>query len=146
MLTHVEMTIGSLADRAGSNVPTVRYYEEIGLLPRPSRKSGGHRVYGEEDVRRLLLIKRCRDFGFPIEQVRQLVTLTNNLSRDCIEARDLAKAHLNAVRQKLKEMRALEKSLVGFVERCDATCAGGSVGDCVILEELQSDNKAKCCG
>lgn len=145
MLTPAEMTIGSLADKVGSNVPTIRYYEEIGLLPRPSRKSGGHRVYAEDDVRRLLLIKRCRDFGFPIEQVRQLVTLTNNLSRDCVEARDLAKAHLDAVRQKLKEMRALEKSLVGFVERCDAACAGGPVADCVILEELQSETVGKCC-
>jgi DNA-binding transcriptional MerR regulator len=126
MLNGPDLTIGALAQRTGCNVPTIRYYEEIGLLPRADRRAGGHRVYGQPDLRRLTLIKRCRDFGFPIEQVRTLVALTESLSRDCVEARDLAQAHLGTVRQKLKDLRALEKSLVQFVERCDATCAGGT--------------------
>ncbi len=146
MLNGSDLTIGTLAQDTGCTVPTIRYYEEIGLLPRANRKAGGHRVYGQDDLRRLLLIRRCRDFGFPIEQVRALVTLTESLSRDCVEARDIAQTHLDAVRKKRKELRALERSLAGFVENCDASCVGGPGANCVILEDLGSPNGAKCCG
>lgn len=87
------MKIGSLAERTGTNAPTIRYYEEIGLLPRPSRRDGGQRSYGEEDVRRLTFIRRCREFGFPIEQVRTLAALFQDQGRSCMEARDLAYEH-----------------------------------------------------
>ena len=87
------LTIGALADQTGCNVPTIRYYEEIGLLPPARRRPGGHRFYSEADLRRLTFIRRCRDFGFPIEQVRALVELTEASDRDCNEARDLAQAH-----------------------------------------------------
>ena len=59
------LSIGTLAERAGCNVPTIRYYEEVGLLPRPDRRAGGHRTYGHDDLRRLTFVRRCRDFGFP---------------------------------------------------------------------------------
>ena len=130
------MKIGSLAERTGTNAPTIRYYEEIGLLPRPSRRDGGQRSYGEEDVRRLTFIRRCREFGFPIEQVRTLAALFQDQGRSCMEARDLAYEHLTAVRAKLKELRALERSIAAFVESCDSACAGGPGPDCVILDDL----------
>ena len=97
-----------MAERTGCNVPTIRYYEEIGLLPRAARKASGHRVYSDADMRRLLFIRRCRDFGFSIEQVRALVGLMDEGSRDCMEARDLAQEHLDTVREKIREMKALE--------------------------------------
>jgi DNA-binding transcriptional MerR regulator len=105
------LPIGALAERTGCNVPTIRYYEEIGLLPRAARKASGHRVYSDADMRRLLLIRRCRDFGFAIEQVRALVGLMDEGSRDCMEARDLAQEHLGTVREKIREMKALECSI-----------------------------------
>jgi DNA-binding transcriptional MerR regulator len=132
------LLIGALAERTGCNVPTIRYYEEIGLLPRAARKASGHRVYSDSDMRRLLFIRRCRDFGFPIGQVRALVALMDEGSKDCMEARDLAQEHLNAVRTKIREMRALEKSLAQFVASCNANCAGGPASACVILEDLAS--------
>jgi DNA-binding transcriptional MerR regulator len=130
------LRIGNLAERAGTNAPTVRYYEEIGLLKPADRKGGGQRAYGEEDVRRLTFIRRCRDFGFSIEQVRSLVTLVEDRERSCTEARDLAAEHLASVRAKLAELKALERSILGFILSCDATCAGGPGPDCSILEDL----------
>jgi DNA-binding transcriptional MerR regulator len=130
------LTIGKLAALTDSNVPTIRYYEEIGLLPRPVRKAGGHRMYGDGDLQRLTFIRRCRDFGFPIEQVRALVALSEAPARDCVAARDIAQANLDAVRDKLRELRALEKSLRVFVANCDAACAGGPAADCTIIEDL----------
>jgi DNA-binding transcriptional MerR regulator len=130
------MRIGTLADRTGTNAPTIRYYEAIGLLRAPERQRGGQRVYGEADAKRLTFVRRCRDFGFSIEQVRSLVALLEDRKRSCMEARDLAHEHLAEVRAKLRELRALERSLAGFVTSCDTSCAGGPAADCVILEDL----------
>src|SRR3546814_4419629 len=88
--------IGELARRTRTNPPTIRYYEEIGLLPAPARRDGGQRSYGEEDERRLTFIRQCREFGFSIEQVRSLVSLTQRHDRSCMEARDLAVDHLRS--------------------------------------------------
>jgi len=141
-----EITIGRLAAETRCTVPTIRYYEEIGLLPEASRRAGGHRVYSEGDLRRLTFIRRCRDFGFPIEQIRDLVALIESPKRDCIAARDLAQTRLGEVRQKLKELRALERSLKTFVSDCNRLCAGGPASACVILEDLANPTASACCG
>jgi DNA-binding transcriptional MerR regulator len=129
------LKIGALAERTATNPPTIRYYEQIGLLPRP-RRSGAQRFYGDDDVKRLTFIRRCREFGFSIEQVRALAALVQDRNRSCLEARDLAKVHLTAVRAKLRELKALERSIAAFVADCDASCAGGPGPDCVILGDL----------
>jgi DNA-binding transcriptional MerR regulator len=133
------LRIGALAERTGTNAPTIRYYEEIGLLRPPDRQRGGQRVYGEEDLKRLTFIRRCRQFGFPIEQVRSLVALLDDRSRSCMEARDLAREHLAAVRVKLRDLRALESSIASFLASGETACAGGPGPDCVILEDLCED-------
>jgi MerR family transcriptional regulator, copper efflux regulator len=132
------LKIGALAQRTGTNAPTIRYYEEIGLLRSADRQSGGQRVYGDADVNRLAFIRRCREFGFSIEQVRSLVALVQDPQRSCMQARDLAQEHLHAVRAKLTELKALERSIATFIARCDASCAGGPGPDCVILDDLSS--------
>ncbi len=139
------LTIGALAEQTGCNVPTIRYYEEIGLLP-PARRPGGHRFYSQSDLRRLTFIRRCREFGFPIEQVRALVELTEDASRECNEARDLAQAHLDDVRRKLTESQALEDTLASFVKTCTTACSGGPAPDCVILDDLAEPARQACCG
>lgn len=131
-----DLKIGALAERTGTSTPTVRYYEEIGLLPRARRREGGQRSYGDDDVKRLTFIRRCRDFGFSIEQVRSLVALMQDRKRSCIEARDMAQSHLDVVRIKLEELKALERTIASFVKSCDASCAGGPGPDCVILGDL----------
>jgi DNA-binding transcriptional MerR regulator len=130
------LRIGALAERAGINAPTIRYYEEIGLVRPADRQPVGQRAYGGEDVKRLTFIRRCRDFGFSIEQVRLLVSLVQDRERSCMEARDLAQGHLAAVRAKLNELKALERSIASFIATCDASCAGGPGPDCAILEDL----------
>ena len=132
----VKMTIGTLSERTHCTVPTIRYYEHIGLLPRPERTSNGHRYYRDEDLKRLTFIKRCRDFGFPIDQVRGLTGLFADGDRACAEVRDLAQGQLDQVRAKLAEMRQLEASLEAFVCSCDAGCNGGPTRDCVIFDQL----------
>jgi MerR family transcriptional regulator, copper efflux regulator len=147
------LSIGLVARRTGATVPTVRYYEDIGLLPPAARTEAGQRNYDEATIRRLVFIRRCRDFGFSIEQVRELIGLVDEPDRPCAEVRDIAAAHLAQVRQKLEELKALEASLNAFVSNCDTACAGGLVFDCTILEDLAlPEDKAQvvratsCCG
>jgi DNA-binding transcriptional MerR regulator len=132
------LSIGALADKTGCNVPTIRYYEQIGLLPPASRTAGGHRHYRDADLQRLQFIKRCRDFGFPIEQVRELVAMVENGDGNCVEVRDVAQAQLAAVQSKLAALRELEASLAAFVANCDSACLGGAKRDCCIIEDLSA--------
>lgn len=138
------LKIGALARQTGTTAPTIRYYEEIGLLRSAGRQAGNQRVYGEADVKSLTFIRRCREFGFSIDQVRSLVALVQDPASPCVQARDLAQEHLSAVRAKLAELKALERSLSAFVTDCDASCAGGAGFDCVILDDLSNGRKSAC--
>ncbi len=130
------MTIGKLAERAGCNTPSVRYYEDIGLLRKADRREGGHRTYGTEDVKRLTFIRRCRDFGFSIPEIRELLEISGGVP--CSEALDVTKKRLDAVREKIAELRVLESSLSIFADRCARSCCGGLAKDCSLFEDLAS--------
>lgn len=130
------LTIGVLAERGGCSVPTIRYYEEIGLLPPADRKPGGHRVYGEADLRRLKFVRRCRDFDFSIPEIKILAEVMEDGDRSCTEVRDLAKTHLAAIRAKQFDLRALERDLSRFVEGCESGCVGGRGPQCTVLDDL----------
>lgn len=150
---NARLSIGVVARRTGATVPTVRYYEEVGLLPPASRTEAGQRSYDEATVRRLVFIRRCREFGFSIEQVRELVSLVDQPDRPCAEVRDIAAGHLAQVRQRLAELQALEANLSAFVCSCEEACAGGPAVDCTILEDLaqpldeaSAPKRATCCG
>ena len=132
------LRIGQLAERSGTSAPTIRYYEQIGLLRPASRQGGNQRIYGRADVERLTFIRRCRAFDFSIEQVRALVALVDDPASCCLDARDLAASHLGAVRAKMQELEALERSLASFVTACETSCAGGAGPDCVILGDLKA--------
>lgn len=132
------LTIGALSAQTNCNVPTIRYYEQIGLLPHPERAANGHRHYRDVDLKRLIFIKRCRDFGFPIERVRSLASLFEDGDTACVEVRDLAQAQLDAVRLKLEEMHLLEASLIAFIDSCSDRCIGGATSNCVIIAELSA--------
>lgn len=144
------LTIGVLAERTGCNTPTIRYYEEIGLIPPAQRRPSGHRVYDAAAQDLLTFIRSCRDFGFSIEQVRALISLTRSSDKDCVEARDIAQQHLESVRSKLTELRALERSLNRFITSCTTACAGGPAPKCTILKDLgraaaATSSPANCC-
>lgn len=141
--------IGALAQISGCSVPTIRYYEEVGLIPRASRRSSGHRVYASEAALLLAFIRRCRDLGFSIGQTRAFVSMSQGKERDCVEARDIAQEQLKAVRAKMLELVGLERSLARFVEECNATCVGGPAPKCTILKDLGLDatvGRSGCCG
>jgi DNA-binding transcriptional MerR regulator len=132
------ITIGQLASRTNTNVPTIRYYEEIGLLPDAQRAANGHRYYVKADITRLGFIKRCRDFGFPIEQVREMVRLFDDGDSPCVEVRELAKALLESVRTRIEQMRQPEGKLMAFVTSCDANCCAENTRNCNIIEDLST--------
>src|SRR5688572_15343805 len=148
-----KLSIGLVARQTGCTVPTIRYYEDIGLLPPADRTQAGQRHYDQRTIRRLTFIRRCRDFGFSIEQVRELVGLVDQPDRPCADVRDIAAHHLQQVRRKLDELKALEGSLSAFVVGCDSACAGGPAIDCTILEDLSLPAERErivgqggCCG
>lgn len=132
------ITIGALAQRMGVSVSAIRYYEEIGLIPKAHRKPSGHRVYGPEAHEVLSVIRSCREFGFSIEQIRELVLLSTNAQLPCDETREIALTHLNAVKVKLAELRQLEKNLTFFIQSCTENCIGGPAPQCNILENIDS--------
>lgn len=129
-------SIGKLAKAASVTTPTIRYYEEIGLLPEAERTASGQRAYGAEDVERLIFIRRCRAFGFSIEQVRILAGLSISSDEDCRQVGDIARSHLQEVQDKLAELKELENSLCRFVAQCDSVCCGGPGRECVVFKEL----------
>ncbi len=117
------LKIGALARLTRTSAPTIRYYEEIGLLPPAARRDSGQRSYGDADVERLAFIRLFREFGVPIKQVQSLVTLLQDRDRSCVEARDLAQRHLEALRTKRLELEALEHRLFNYIRGCDASRA-----------------------
>lgn len=140
------LSIGALAARTGLNVSAIRYYEAVGLIPAATRRPSGHRVYGSDAEALLTLIRHCRDFGFSLEDTRALVSLASNGERDCVEARDITRMHLAAVRSRLAELQALARSLGRFVASCDAQCAGGPAPRCTIFTDLGGGVKPRRAG
>ncbi|MDF1587514.1 MerR family DNA-binding transcriptional regulator [Geminicoccaceae bacterium 1502E] len=123
------LTIGAVARRGGVSVETVRYYERIGLLPPPPRSAGGHRLYGEEDARRLDFVRRGRALGFGLEEIRRLLRLE---AGGCGEAQLLAREQLASLRRKMAELRRMERALAGAAAGCSASRAAG----CPLLRTL----------
>jgi len=125
-------TIGELAKATGTKVETIRYYERIGLLPRPERTPGNYRAYGEAELNRLSFIRRARNLGFSLDQVRALLTLSEDRSCDCSGIDALAREHLAEVDHKLADLSALRLEL----DKLITSCAGGSIAECRIIEAL----------
>lgn len=144
-----QLTIGQLAEGTGLSVSAIRYYEEIGLIPKALRRPSGHRVYGPDAHSVLALVRSFREFGFPIEQIRTLVSLSTNPQIPCDETREIARDHLNTVRSKISQLRQLEGSLIRFIRSCSETCIGGPAPKCTILKEvglgMRQDSPSNAC-
>lgn len=126
------MKIGDVSRIAGTNVETVRYYERIGLLPKPSRTGGNYRTYATQDVDRLKFIRHARGLGFDIADIRSLLDLSEHPERDCGEVDQIATSHLMSVESKLRQLEQLQRELVRMLRQC----RGGQVADCRILLAL----------
>lgn len=130
--TNQRFPIGSLSKRTGCNIETIRYYEKAGLLPAPARSAGGHRQYERDHLKRLTFIRRSRELGFTLDEVRGLLSLVDRGDYTCGEVLQLTTAHLNEVRKKIQDLRRLEKSLKDII----AQCQGGTVPECPIIDTL----------
>ena len=124
--------IGALSKRTEVNIETIRYYERIGLMPAPPRSDGGQRVYDDEHVKRLAFIRRNRQLGFSLGDIRALLAVVGKDEYGCDAVRDLIVAHLVNIRQKIADLRQMERALKDMAAQCDS----GRVPDCPILETL----------
>lgn len=129
------LTRGRLAELTGVNLETIRYYEGIGLMPDPGRTAAGHRVYGDAHRRRLSFIRRGRELGFAVEEVRALLGLAEPQRRSCDEVRMIAAAHLQDVRARIADLMRLETLLATTVDGCDAR---GATPACPVLDLLEA--------
>ena len=126
------LPIGAAARRSGVNIETIRFYERIRLLGPAPRTAGGHRMYDAGAVKRLAFVRRARELGFTLAQVRGLLALAGEEEASCARVETLASAHLDAVRGRIDDLARMEAVLADMVARC----AGGTVPDCPILEAL----------
>lgn len=131
-MTGETFSIGELARTTGTKVETVRYYERIGLLPQPARTGGNYRAYARPHLERLSFIRRGRDLGFSLEEVRELLRLSDDRERPCAEVDHIARAHLAEVERKLADLVMLR----GELQRLIHQCKHGTVEDCRIIEAL----------
>jgi MerR family mercuric resistance operon transcriptional regulator len=132
MGTRQHFGIGALSQRSGVKIETIRYYEHESLLPNPPRTSGGHRSYGEDHLKRLTFIRRSRELDFSMAEVRDLLALVDGGSYTCGEVRALTMDHAKSVRQKIADLRRMEKTLVAISSQCE----GGSIPECPIIDAL----------
>ena len=130
--------IGLLAKKAGCLVETVRYYERIGLMPKPERTQSDHRLYEGGDLKRLQFIRRSRELGFTLQEVSTLLTFVDGSDFSCDEVHVFTVGHIARVRGRITELRSMEKSLKLLAEKC----AGGQAPDCPIIDELMAEGFA----
>jgi DNA-binding transcriptional MerR regulator len=133
MMVDGPVSIGELAKATSTKVVTVRYYERVGLLPPPPRTSGNYRAYDREHVLKLRFIRKCRDLGFTLDQIRDLLRMSSHKERECTEVDRLAAAHLASVESKIADLKRLALELRRLNKCCEG---GGRIADCRIIEAL----------
>ena len=126
------ISIGDASRTCGVKIPTIRYYEQIGLLPAPARRENQRRLYTREDLQRLAFIRHARELGFEIDAIRTLLALQDHPNQSCELADQTAKAHLTAVERRIKSLNALRDELKRMVE----DCGRGHISDCRVIETL----------
>lgn len=125
-------SIGELAKATATKSETIRYYERIGLLPKPSRTAGNYRSFSTGHLGRLSFVRRARDLGFSIEQVRDLLGLSDQGDRPCEAVDAIARQHLTEVNRKIRDLQALRRELDSLIGQCGQ----GTVAECRIIEAL----------
>ena len=126
------LSIGKLSKQSGVNIETIRYYEKIGVMPVPGRTAGGYRVYGPDHVKRLSFIRRGRELGFRLEELRGLLRLVDGHKYTCEEVRTLTLEHVAEVRRKIRDLRRLERVMADMAARC----TGNRVPQCPVIDAL----------
>jgi Cu(I)-responsive transcriptional regulator len=127
-------TIGELARQTGTKAETIRYYEKIGLLGVPMRSAGNYRAYSEADAQRLRFVRRSRELGFSIEQIRELMAFSSHGQSDCSTVDNVVKSHVEDIEGKIRDLQALRNELTRMI----GSCPGGSIAECRILDALDA--------
>ncbi|WP_306131932.1 MerR family transcriptional regulator [Roseivivax marinus] len=127
--------IGVLSAETGVKIETIRYYERVGLMPEPSRSPGGNRQYDHDQLKRLAFIRRSRDLGFRLDEIRALLGMVDAQDISCGDVHALTMQHLSAVREKIARLRQMERVLAEMAEHC----ARGDVPSCPIVDALFAD-------
>ena len=122
-----------LARLTGCNLETIRYYENIGIMPDPPRTAANYRAYDETHVARLRFVMRARDLGFPLEEIRDLLGLVDGRAGTCADVQALASRHITSVRAKIVDLRRIEQVLTETVSQC----TGDDVPECAVIDALQ---------
>jgi MerR family mercuric resistance operon transcriptional regulator len=135
-----QMTRGELAKQGGVNLETIRYYERVGLLPKPPRSPAGYRIFSRESVRRVRFIRRAQELGFSLKEIKELLTLRISQSSTRADVRRRAEAKISDIEQKVEQLRAMKKALVRLTESC---CGNGPASECPILESLSLEKENK---
>lgn len=125
---------GKLAKLANIKAETIRYYEKCELIDEPPRSAGGHRIYSEDHLQRLTFIRRCRELGFSISEIRGLLELARDGEKNCEKVEQATQVHLVDVQHKIKDLRKMEKTLKEMVKQCESNTAPA----CPIIEALFS--------
>jgi len=140
MLFHEKiLSIGLLSTQTNCKVETIRYYEKIGIFPKPPRTEGGHRVYSENHLKRLVFIRRGRELGFSLEDIRALLKLIDGGANTCQQVEAITLHHIGNIHQKILDLKKLEKILT----KISSECGGGVVPECPILDALFEQKKIK---
>src|SRR5262245_38843095 len=126
------LTIGALSKRTRVNIETIRFYERIGILPKPSRSAGGHRIYGHDELMRLNFVRRSRELGFSLDEVRDLLRLVDGGHYTCAEVKAITLDHLADIRHKIADLQRLEQTLADVAGKC----RGSKVSGCPVIEAL----------
>ena len=122
----------AIARRTGCNLETIRYYEKIGMMPEPPRTQAGYRIYDTKHVERLSFILRARELGFSLDDIRGLIALVDRGTQTCAEVKDRTERHLADVREKIADLKRIERVLTETAVQC----SGDEVPDCPVLEAL----------
>ena len=133
------ITIGHVSQQSGVKVPTIRYYEQIGLLPAPPRTEGNRRLYEQSDLERLTFIRHSRELGFEIDEIRTLLSLQDRPDQSCEDADAIASRHLMDVKQKIASLTALQHELERMVEGC----SHGRVETCKVIDILADHGQCR---
>ena len=131
------VTIGVLSKQTDCHIETIRYYERIGILSKPPRSEGGHRLYEREQIKRLMFVRRSRELGFSLEEIRTLLKLVDGKRYTCEEVKAVTDRHVEDVIKKISDLRKLQKTLSTISSECE----GGLVPDCPIIDALFEEKR-----
>ena len=139
MTSENSLSIGALSKATGTTVETIRWYERVGVLPAPARTSGNYRTYGAAHLERLSFVRRARDLGFSLDQVRDLLQLADDRSQSCDAVDRVAREHLEEVERKIADLEALRRELRDLIGQC----RHGTVAECRIVQALSPSTDGK---